>query len=479
MTNGTGDTKLAKAMTPIDYFTLGFGAIVGVGWVALMGDWIGLGGGVIPAAVGFGLAALLMLPMAFCYSELAPSIPAAGGSIAYSYRAYGAGNAYWVGWFTLLAYLSVCPWEAIAIGHVLAGLFPAIKVYPLYSARGYEIYLPVMIVGIVTTIIIAWANYRGVKQMAALQKFLTYLLMIAGVLVIVFGLVFGKASNLLPVFVSKAGSSWGFWGGALSVFVLAPFFLAGFDTIAQGAEEAGKTSYSALGKTVVLSMVSAALFYILVIFAAGFSWPWQELTKMDFATAKVFEAALKVPILAWVAIVGALAGLLTTFNGLFYATTRVLFAMSRAHLLPVAFSRIHPQYQTPHVAVLFTGAISLLGPFIGRNWLVPLADIGGIGFVAMYLGGALAAARLRSAEPNLARPYRMPGGRAMAIIAIIASIVILVFALAPGLPSSLVWPTDYAVLLGWVVLGLVLYVGFSGERASVSEEERKKVILGG
>lgn len=472
------ETKLTKTLTPVDYFTLGFGAIVGVGWVALMGDWIGLGGGVIPAAVGFCLAAILMLPASFCYAELASSIPVAGGSIAYSYRAYGTGVAYWVGWFTLLAYVSVCPWEAIAIGHVLAGLFPVFKVVPLYSARGYEIYLPVMVVGVICTLVITWANYRGVKQMAALQKILTYLLMIAGVLVIVFGFVFGKPSNIMPVFVSKEGSEWGIWSGIFSVFVLAPFFLAGFDTIAQGAEEAGKINYSNLGKTVFLSMISAALFYILVIIAAGFSWPWQELVKMDFATSKVFASALQIPVLAWVAILGALAGLITTFNALFYATTRVIFAMSRARLLPGVFSRLHPKYQTPYIAVLFTGAISMLGPFLGRKWLVPLADIGGIGFVAMYLGGAMAAYKLRSAEPGLIRPYQMPGGKLMAAVAAIASVIILFFALFPGLPSSLAWPTDYLVFIGWLVLGAVIYGASSADRSTVDEAERKRIILG-
>ncbi|MFZ5632300.1 MAG: APC family permease [Bacillota bacterium] len=477
MPGDSAGAKLAKSMTPVDYFTLGFGAIVGVGWVALMGDWIKLGGGVIPTALGFILAALLMLPMAFCYSELAPAIPAAGGSIAYSYRAYGTGAAFWVGWFTVLAYLSVCPWEAIAIGHVLSGLYPGFKVIPLYFARGYEIYLPVMVIGVVTTLVIAWANYRGVRQMAALQKYLTYLLMVAGVLVIIFGFIFGKPGNIMPVFAAaKEGA--GFWAGVFSVFVMAPFFLAGFDTIAQGAEEAGKINYSSLGKTVILSMVFASLFYVLVIFVAGYVYPWQELVKMDFATSTVFKAALKSPFLAFVAIVGALAGLLTTFNGLFYATSRVLFAMSRARLLPAALSRVHPKYNTPYVAVIVTGIISLLGPFIGRKWLIPLADIGAIGFVAMYLGGTMAAYKLRSSEPDLLRPYRMPGGRIMAVVAIIASIVILFFAVVPGLPSSLAWPTDYVVLLGWIVLGLIIYVAGAGERQSLSEQERSKVILG-
>lgn len=470
--------KLTGTLTPIHYFTLGFGAIVGVGWVALMGDWIKVGGGVVPAAIGFGLATILMLPIAFCYSELAASIPAAGGSIAYSYKAFGVQVSFWVGWFTLLVYVVICPWEAIAISHVVAGLFPALKVIPLYEARGYDIYLPTLVVGIVTAAIMTWANYRGVKAMAMLQKYLAYLLIASGVLVIVCGLLLGSFQNMLPIFVPKAGSHWGIWSGVFSVFVLAPFFLAGFDTIAQGAEEAGKISFNTLGKTVFLSMISAGIFYVLVIFAAGFSWPWQELAQMDFGTAQVFQSALRIPILTWIALLGALAGLLTTFNGFFYAATRVIFAMSRARLLPKSLAKLHPRFRTPYRAVLLVGMISFLGPFIGRNWLIPLADIGSVGFAAMYLGGALSAYRLRTREPNLPRPYRMPGGRIMAALAAACTVIIMFFALVPGLPSSIVWPTDYMVLLVWIILGGVAFVALSKERSSINEIERETIVLG-
>ena len=65
------------------------------------------------------------------------------------------------------------------------------------------------------------------------------------------------------------------FGGILAILSSAPFFLAGFETIPQGVEDAGGDIKS-VGKTVVLSVALACIFYAILLFCFGYAWSWQE-----------------------------------------------------------------------------------------------------------------------------------------------------------------------------------------------------------
>ena len=67
--------KKKQGLTFFDLFSMGFGAMVGVGWSATLNNLLKNGGGPIPAAIGFSLATVVFIPVALCFSELAPAIP--------------------------------------------------------------------------------------------------------------------------------------------------------------------------------------------------------------------------------------------------------------------------------------------------------------------------------------------------------------------------------------------------------------------
>lgn len=66
------------------------------------------------------------------------------------------------------------------------------------------------------------------------------------------------------------------FGGIMAILASAPFFLAGFETIPQGVEDAGG-DITNVGKTVVLSVCLACVFYAILLFCFGYGWPWQSL----------------------------------------------------------------------------------------------------------------------------------------------------------------------------------------------------------
>src|SRR2546427_8630002 len=142
--------------------------MVGVGWLVIMDDWLGRGG---PggAMLGFLGGAGLLLPIALTYGRLVRAIPDAGAQIAYTERVFPRGVSFAAGWMMVLAYAIVCPWEAVAIGNVLARLFPAMNAVVLYAVAGKAINLPRLLAGLGRTACTRPGNYRWLPFGCQLQ----------------------------------------------------------------------------------------------------------------------------------------------------------------------------------------------------------------------------------------------------------------------------------------------------------------------
>ncbi|HHU16799.1 MAG TPA: amino acid permease, partial [Clostridiales bacterium] len=119
------EKKEKKGLNLIDFFMLGFGAIVGVGWAVASNGWMASGGGVIPAVIGFLFMTIVLIPIGFCYAEMTCAMPVAGGVVAYSYKAFGTFPSFLGGWCLTIAYVLLVPWEAIYVNNTLALVVPA------------------------------------------------------------------------------------------------------------------------------------------------------------------------------------------------------------------------------------------------------------------------------------------------------------------------------------------------------------------
>ena len=119
--NDTGGMK--KTLSIWNFFTIGFGAIIGTGWVLLVGDWMVIGGGPVAAMIAFAIGAVFLLPIGAVFGELTAAIPISGGIIEYVDRTYGRKVSYITGWFLALGNGILCPWEAIAISTLVSDMF--------------------------------------------------------------------------------------------------------------------------------------------------------------------------------------------------------------------------------------------------------------------------------------------------------------------------------------------------------------------
>lgn len=171
----------------------------------------------------------------------------------------------------------------------------------------------------------------------------------------------------------------------------AGFWYAGFDTIPQAMEEVESgTRLRLLPRVIGASIIFALLFYCLVILATAMSLPRPQLLESELPAAAAIEAAFASPILGRVVLFAGLCGLITTWNALFFAATRIVFAMARAHMIPHRLAAVHERHGSPSAAVIFVAVMGAVvaawepfraaGGRIPAEWMV-LGAWSALGFV--------------------------------------------------------------------------------------------------
>jgi amino acid transporter len=226
------------------------------------------------------------------------------------------------------------------------------------------------------------------------------------------------------------------------------------------------------------SIVAATAFYVLVILSVSVVGPWAQLVNTDLPAAAAFEHAFATEWMPDLVLVAALLGLFTSWNGFFLAGSRVIFALGRGHIVPPVFGETHPEHGTPHRAIALVGALTLSATFMGRDALVALVDAGSFCIAVAFFGVSLSLLRLRRDFPDMKRPFRLPGGRVIPVIAAMGALGMVAAMLVPGSPAALVWPHEHLVLLVMVVVGAALWFSGSTPRNLVTESERAYQVLG-
>ena len=374
-------------MTFVHFFMLGFGSMVGVGWAVSSNRWLAQSGGVIPAFIGFIIGTLLLLPIGLSHSSLMKRMPVSGGVMVYGYRAFGTGISFIGAWFVALAYLTILPWEAIYINNILINLFPALKMgQPIYHVLGSPVYLSGAILGLVFALGLLLINLKGSKLAGKLQSFLSYLIIVSGIIVIITSFIKFDVNNLTPIYENiGVGTHKNIFFGIVTMIVLVPFFMAGFDTIPQSIEERSpKTSQKAVSKALLTSIAAAGIFYAFIILSTGGASSWQAYSQQPSpAIATMLQGlypGLIGQVLYWIIMIGTLAGLFSTWNGMFMAAVRLLDTMGTSGLYGI-FAKKGKQGKIPLGATIFCFVAAAIGPLIGFNIIDSLTSLGSVAFV--------------------------------------------------------------------------------------------------
>jgi len=432
--------QLARKLRVVDYFTLGWGTMVGVGWLVVMDDWL-LRGGVLGAVLGFAIGGALLLPIGYVYGKLVAQIPDAAGEVAYTSKVFPQSISFATGWMMVLAYFIVCPWEAVAVGKIAAYIFPALDSMQLYRIGNQPVYLPRLLIGLGVTALITILNYRGIRLSATFQNWTAFGTLALFIVFVSFGITKGSPRNFPPLFTH---------GGFVSVLLvmqIVPYFMTGYESVGKGAEEANP-EFRANGffLAIWMAIVVGILFYTIVIAAVGYVAPWRQLTNQKFMTAVAFQSAVGSRWIVRVILTAALLSLFKVFNGNFIASTRLLFAMGRRGLLDRQVSQIHPRNQTPSMAVLCVGIATAICLFFGDTILVPVTEVGSVASAVGWLSACAAYYWMRPAVQQ----------RVVAAIGVALCLFMILMKVAPTIPGHFSG-YEWLALGIWISLGIALH----------------------
>ncbi|WP_189351416.1 APC family permease [Zhihengliuella salsuginis] len=466
MMTSTADRTLAKSLGNIDALALGFGAMIGFGWVVLTGGWLE-SAGTLGAAAAMVVGGGIMAVVGLTYAELTGAMPKAGGEHNFILRALGPRPSFIGSWAITGGYVTIVAFEAVAFPRTVEYIFPGMSLIPLWTVAGFEVNLTWALVGVAAAIALTWINIRGVKQAGVVQTFTVLFLMVIGLLLIFGSFTGGEAQNMEPLF---GGGMAGFF----AVLVAIPFLFIGFDVIPQAAEEINMSARK-IGKLVVISVGMATVWYVMVILTTSTAMPAASLATADIATADAFGALFNSDLMAKIMIAGGIAGILTSWNSLLLGASRLVYSLARSGMLPAWFGELHPKYRTPHRALLAIGVVSMIAPFFGAQMLGWLVDSGAPSIIVAYFLVSVTFLVLRRREPGMDRPLRIGGSGRIGEVAGWASVVLTaaLFSLyMPGMPASLSWE-PWIIFAAWWVLGAVFFVRVpAGIAPGVDAEEK-------
>jgi APA family basic amino acid/polyamine antiporter len=235
----------------------------------------------------------------------------------------------------------------------------------------------------------------------------------------------------------------GIGAGAAYIF----FAYIGFDAVSTTAQEA-KNPQRDLPIGIIVSLLVCTVLYIAVAGVLTGMVNWRDV-NIEAPIARAFmDRGLTTA--SHVITVGALAGLTSVMLVMLLGQTRVLYSMANDGLLPRKFfAAIHPRFRTPYKNTI---AVGLLAAIVGS--VTPIDDIGkmvNIGTLLAFVIVCIAVMVLRKTNPGQPRPFRTPWVPVVPILGILFNGYMM---------YKLGW-LNWARLIGWLAIGLVIYFTYS------------------
>jgi len=441
--------QLKKELGMFTLIALGVSGVVGSSWIYTNGSFFedyGAGGMIFGLALGTLLAACVALS----YAQLTGLFPRAGGEVVFSFTILGRTWGFIAGWLLIGAYVSSLAFYFTSFGVLLEFYIPAMDEIPVYTLAGSTVTLPILVAGLALTLLFYFLNVRSASLGGQLQVILFIALIGIGLALAVVGFSVGSVDNFWPPFYEDQNAAM----SVLRFVVPGMTYMAGFGLIATLAEDANLPPKK-IGWLVVATVLIAGSFYCIVLASSAFIMPWQEVAGMEQGTITAFTEA-GFPVLGTLAFAIAILGLLTSFLGLFMATSRIVVALARVNLLPERFAEIDTKHGTPKNALMLVTVITIVLGLLGRGAMVSFLETGGIYLGLVWILVVACQFRLKTKYPSLYEASKLKAGFIPLIGAVGAALVI-ILALWPGTNMSLAWPLEYGVLIVWAVIGAVFY----------------------
>ncbi|MEP6712141.1 MAG: amino acid permease [Ferruginibacter sp.] len=501
---------------------LGIGAIIGAGLFVRTASAAAQNAGP-SVTLGFIVAAIGCAFAGLCYAELSSSIPISGSAYTYTYATMGELLAWIIGWDLVLEYavgaatvgiawseylnnllVHVLHWKPIAYEwihspfehlktlHYQADVnFDSVK--SLISPESYSSFLdkkelalsgdliqklPVSYNSLVTTqsgiinipalcivSLLSLLLIKGTQESAFVNGIIVITKVAIVILIIILGWGFINPANHTPYIPEVAtyvdpqsvshhfGGIMGILGAAGTVF----FAFIGFDAVSTAAQET-KNPKKAMPIGILGSLAICTILYIL------FAHVLTGLAPVDFFRTNGKEASVVAAIntympgyewLGKLVTIAILAGFSSVILVMSLGQSRVFYSMSKDGLLPKMFSDVHPKFKTPYKAnLMILVLVGLFAAFVPGDIV---GDMTSIGTLFAFILVCFAVIILRKTEPDLVRQFKTP---------LVPLVPILGIIVCGAMIFGLGW-TNWLRLIGWLLIGFVIYFGYSKKRSKL------------
>lgn len=441
---------------------MGIGAVIGAGLFSLTG--IAAADNAGPAiTISFLLAALGCVFAGLCYCELASMIPVAGSAYTYAYASFGELIAWLMGWTLILEYaigaatVSIS-WSAYVVSllndfnirlphEIIASPWQSVKLSDGTIVYGF-INLPAVIIVMALT----WLLIVGIRASSYANAFIVAIKIAAILIFVTVGYFYISYENYHPFIPPNTGEFGEYgWSGILRAAGVLFFAYVGFDAVSTAVQET-KNPQKNIPIGILGSLLICTILYILFGFVLTGLVNYKELNT----ASPVALALAKVPFLwmKWILVFAVIAGLTSVILVLMLGQSRIFYAMAKDKLLPHWFSDIHPKYHTPWrsnlILMVFVGLIGAFAPISAVGHMTSIGTL--LAFVIVCAGVLI----LRYLHPEYPRPFRAPLFPLVPILGILVC-----FTMMYSLSSE-----AWIRLIGWLVIGMIIYLLYSHRRAS-------------
>jgi basic amino acid/polyamine antiporter, APA family len=402
------------------------------------------------------LSGIFFLFTGLTYSEGATMLPDAGGSGAFTRRAFNDMVSFISSWALMLDYLVTIAISSFSAINYLGYFYGPLGKYPLNSLLA--IVLVALLVGI---------NVFGIRESTRFNFALIVVDIITQLLIAFLGIVL--IINL-PTLIKNV--HWGFaptLGELLFGISISMVAYTGIETVANLGGETrnpGKT----IPRTVLLVFVTVIFLYAFLSMTALSAYPvfqsndgrWvTELTQrflndpiMGIARALPFNISKYLSV--WVAILAVTILTIATNAGIIGAS-RLAYFMGLRQQLPGFIGSVSKHSHVPLTSIIIFAGLACILVITGQ--ITIMADLYAFGAMLAYTMAHISIIALRIKEPDLKRPFKIPlnikiKGREIPVPAVIGG-------LATGFTWLIVlWTHQLGRIVGfaWVVLGLIFYL---------------------
>jgi amino acid transporter len=394
------------------------------------------------ASFGPGLALLLLaitplvwsLPVSLAMAELAAAMPDEGGYVTWVRRAFGPFWSFQVGWWSWIdSFVDVAVYPALFVEY-LKFWYPALG--PLER----------WLLAVAFIVALTALNVLGVRPTGRVAVALSVLTLLPIAALVAVGLATAGQAPWRPL--AAEGQTVATVGLGLAVVM---WNYSGWDTPSTCLGETRAPEH-AFRRALFLALPVIAAAYVLPV-GAVLATGATDWTTWDTGALPALAAAVGGPWLGHAVAAGAVVSAAGLFLTLLLTNSRLPYVLARDGLMPAGVAAVHPRFGTPWVAVVVSAVLYAVFATFSFKELIVL----NVWLYSLALLVELAAfVWLRVCAPEMARPWRVPGGLGTAalVAGVPAALSLLAMATAgwlntlAGVVAALTGPVAWALLAG-------------------------------